>query len=54
MLRTLLSLLVLAVVLCTQVTPALASCTQHTYFLNGRIIMCQTCCFGSVCQTSCF
>ena len=54
MLRTLSALLVLAVVLLAQVTPALASCTSHTYFLNGRIVLCTTCCYGSSCSTTCF
>ena len=54
MLRTLFALLVLALVLCTQVTPALASCTYHTYWINGRMVSCNTCCFGNVCNTSCF
>lgn len=55
MIRTLFAALALVVVLFLQVTPALASCTQHTYFLNGRMIMCQTCCyFGNNCTTTCF
>ena len=55
MLRTLSALLVLAVVLLAQVTPALASCTSHTYFLNGRMVMCTTCCYGNgYCSTTCF
>ncbi len=31
-----------------------ASCTTHTYFANGRTIICTTCCHGSNCTTNCF
>jgi len=34
--------------------PAFASCTTHTYFINGKMITCTTCCFGSNCTTNCF
>jgi hypothetical protein len=34
--------------------PAHASCTTHTYALNGRVVTCQTCCFGTMCNTTCF
>jgi hypothetical protein len=34
-------------------TAAVASCTTHTYFVNGRVVMCTTCCTGSMCTTSC-
>jgi hypothetical protein len=33
--------------------PAWASCTTHTYFLEGRIIVCTQCCFGTACTTTC-
>jgi hypothetical protein len=32
---------------------AAAACTTHTYFVNGRIVMCTTCCFGGNCTTNC-
>ncbi len=32
---------------------AYAYCTTHTYFVNGRVIMCTTCCYGNNCTTSC-
>jgi hypothetical protein len=31
-----------------------ASCTTHTYFINGRMVSCTTCCFGGSCTTNCF
>jgi hypothetical protein len=33
---------------------AYAACTTHTYFVNGRVVMCQTCCWAGNCTTSCF
>lgn len=33
---------------------AYASCTYHTYFVNGRSVTCTTCCYGANCQTSCY
>jgi hypothetical protein len=32
---------------------AYAACTTHTYFVNGRMVICTTCCTGSFCNTSC-
>lgn len=34
-------------------TAAYASCTTHTYFVNGKVVMCTTCCNGSMCTTNC-
>jgi len=31
-----------------------ASCTTTTYIINGRVTMCQTCCYGGACTVSCF
>ena len=31
-----------------------ASCTTHTYTVNGRMVTCTTCCYGSNCSTNCF
>jgi len=33
---------------------AAASCVTHTYFVNGRIVTCTTCCFAGNCTTNCF
>ena len=30
-----------------------ANCTTHTYFVNGRTVMCTTCCYGGNCNTTC-
>ena len=34
-------------------TVAVAACTTHTYFVNGRTVVCMTCCNGSFCNTTC-
>lgn len=31
-----------------------AACSTHTYYINGRYVTCQTCCYGSNCNTNCF
>lgn len=31
-----------------------AACTTHTYYINGRIVTCTTCCYGGNCTTNCF
>jgi type IV secretory pathway TrbL component len=33
---------------------AQASCTYHTYTVNGRIVSCSTCCYGNQCYTNCY
>ena len=36
------------------VAPAAAmTCTTHTYSVDGRYVMCQTCCTNGMCQTTC-
>lgn len=30
------------------------ACTTHTYFLNGRMVTCTTCCSFGNCTTNCF
>jgi hypothetical protein len=35
-------------------TVAYASCSTHTYFVNGKIVTCTTCCNGPHCTTNCF
>ena len=34
---------------------AYAGCTQHSYFYNGRYVLCTTCCdsYGNNCNTFC-
>ena len=47
------AIVVLAAAILCQAVPVYASCTTHTYWLNGQMIMCTTCCFGSYCNTTC-
>ena len=28
-------------------------CTTHTYFIDGKMIVCTTCCYPSGCYTTC-
>ena len=35
-------------------TAAWAACTTHTYYMNGRMVTCTTCCFGGNCNTNCY
>ena len=28
-------------------------CTQYTVMVNGQMKMCQSCCYGGMCQVSC-
>lgn len=35
-------------------TGAWAMCSTHTYTVNGRMVTCTTCCYGSNCTTNCF
>jgi len=30
-----------------------ASCAYQTYVINGRMITCMTCCYGTQCTTNC-
>ena len=52
--KFLVSLVAFAAVLVFHVSPALASCSTHTYMYGGRMVMCTTCCFGNNCNTNCF
>ena len=38
----------------TSASLAYASCTYHTYFVNGRTVTCTTCCYGASCTTNCY
>lgn len=49
-----LAALALFLTVALQVTPALASCTTHTYMYGSRMVMCTTCCYGNNCTTNCF
>lgn len=32
---------------------AAANCVTNTYFINGRMTVCTTCCYGGNCTTTC-
>jgi hypothetical protein len=34
-------------------TAAYAACSTHSYVVNGKLIICTTCCSGSMCNTTC-
>jgi len=46
-------ILIAAIAALTSVA-AWATCTTHTTWYNGRMVTCQTCCYGSNCQTTCY
>ena len=31
-----------------------AACSTHTYYANGRMVTCTTCCYGNNCTTNCY
>jgi len=46
---------VFAVIAATLVaTSVYAACSTHTYFVNGRVVTCTTCCYGTNCTTNCY
>ena len=51
--KTFIFALIVSGVVLAQTLPAYASCTTHTYFINGRSVICTTCCYGSFCNTTC-
>ena len=41
--------------LCLSAAPVAAmTCTTSTYYVDGRYVMCQTCCTWGNCMTTCF
>ncbi len=53
--KTLIVLVVMVWGLAVMAEPALASCTTHTIFTpDGRTVICQVCCYGGNCTTTCF
>ena len=46
--------LILSVALAASPLVAWAACSTHTYFINGKMVTCTTCCYGSNCTTNCF
>ena len=45
---------ILGVWFCLSVSMVWASCVTNTYTMNGRMVTCTTCCYGSNCTTNCF
>lgn len=35
-------------------TSVYAACTTQTYFINGKMTTCTTCCYGGNCTTNCY
>lgn len=31
-----------------------ANCTTHTYYANGKTVICTTCCYSGNCTTNCY
>jgi hypothetical protein len=46
--------IIIALTLAASATAVWASCTTHSYNMNGRFITCTTCCYGGNCTTNCF
>ncbi len=44
----------IALWLAASTTMVWASCTTHSYSMNGRYVTCTTCCYGGNCTTNCF
>jgi hypothetical protein len=43
----------IAIWLAASTTMVWASCSTHTYFVNGKTVMCTVCCIGNNCTTTC-
>jgi hypothetical protein len=52
--RTEMKKAIIGVYLATLATMTWASCTTHSYTMNGRFVTCTTCCYGGNCSTNCF
>lgn len=50
--------ILIAVLTAAFATSVYAACTTHTYTINGKMVTCQTCCYGTgsarTCNTTCF
>lgn len=46
--------ILLTAVLLLAAAEAWAQCTTQSLFINGRFIMCTTCCTPTTCHTTCF
>ena len=45
---------VLLVLLMTKEVCAQGACVTNTYFVGNKMVVCQTCCNGNNCVTTCF
>jgi hypothetical protein len=45
---------VMLILLMTKEVCAQGACYTNTYFQNGKMVVCQTCCNGNNCTTACF
>lgn len=45
--------ILIATMLLAIASVAYAACTTHTYFYNGKMITCTTCCYSGNCSTTC-
>lgn len=48
------SKILIALVMATAPILAYANCTNHSYMLDGRWVLCQTCCNNGNCTTTCY
>jgi hypothetical protein len=46
--------IIIALTLAASATAVWATCTTHSYTMNGRFVTCTTCCYGGNCTTNCF
>jgi hypothetical protein len=44
----------LGIALCLAMASAYAACVTNTTFIDGRTVVCTTCCYGNNCTTTCF
>lgn len=45
---------IIMVLLMTKEVCAQGACVTNTYFVDGKMVVCQTCCNGNNCNTVCF
>jgi len=45
--------LLIGLALLTAPMIATAQCSTHTYYVDGRYVMCTTCCYNGNCNTTC-
>lgn len=45
---------IIMVLLMTKEVCAQGACVTNTYFVDGKLTVCQTCCQGTNCNTVCF